>query len=422
MLLPPLPDLWRYRRSLGLGLSLSLAAEIRREWERLGLSRRVAGKRIALGLGSRGITGLVEAAQTLVACIRQAGGEPFVVPAMGSHGGATGEGQRDMLAGLGLTPESLNCPVISSMEVVDFGPSPEGHALYCDAQAARADGILLFNRIKAHTSFSGPVESGIQKMLAIGLGKERAATWLHAHGPSGLADKMPQVARALLSRLPFIAGFAVLEDAAHQPARLEAMTAENLSRRETELLAYAKSLSPRLPAQSLDLLVVDQVGKNISGTGMDTHVIGRLRIAGEAEPTAPKIAAITALRLTEATHGNALGIGLADFTTARLAAQVDFAATSRNVAATGNLERGRLPLVFPSDQEAISAALRHVFRRQPDAVANARILRIANTLELGEGWCSSAVLQEIRELPGMVISESAQPWGFSDLGDLAIPA
>ncbi len=421
MSLPALPNLWRYRRPLGLGLSLSLAAEMRREWDRLGLSSHVAGKRIALGLGSRGITGLVEAARTLVACILQAGGEPFVVPAMGSHGGATGEGQREMLAGLGLTPESLNCPVISSMEVVDFGPSPEGHPLYCDAQAAKADGILLFNRIKAHTSFSGPVESGIQKMLAIGLGKEKAATWLHAQGPSGLAHQMPQVARALLSRLPFIAGFAVIEDAAHQPARLEAMTAENLSTRETELLIYAKSLAPQLPVQNLDLLIVDQVGKNISGTGMDTHVIGRLRIAGEAEPTAPKVAAIAALRLTEASHGNALGIGLADFTTTHLAAQVDFAATSRNVAATGNLERGRLPLAFPNDQEAILASLRHVFRRHPEGMANARILRIANTLELGEGWCSPALLQEIRALPGMWMAESAQPWGFSSEGDLQIP-
>lgn len=390
------PLFHRFKRRLGNAQPIDLVAAIRSEWQRLNLAQTVAGKRIALGLGSRGITGLALAAKTLVDLLLEAKALPFVFPAMGSHGGATAEGQKQVLADLGISETFLGCPIFSSMEVVDFGPSPDGWPLYCDALAAQADGILLFNRIKAHTSFTSEVESGIHKMLAIGLGKEKAATYLHAHGPSGLAQRMPQVARALAAHLPFLAGFAVIEDAAHQPAHLEALTPQNLAEREPALLQQAKSLAARLPVDLLDVLVVDAIGKDISGTGMDTHVIGRLRIAGETEPTSPKVAAIVALGLTQATHGNALGIGLADFTTAKVARQIDFTATARNVAATGNLERGRLPLVFPTATEAVEAAVKHVFRRDPGRMTQARILRIANTLELAEGYASEALAKDMQ--------------------------
>jgi hypothetical protein len=403
------PLFHRFKRRLGVPNSVDITRAISVEWARLDLSSQVVGKRIALGLGSRGITGLTTAAKTLVDLLHAAGAKPFIVPAMGSHGGATAEGQRDMLAGLGLTEAFLGCPIFSSMEVVDLGPSPEGLPLYCDALATHADGILLFNRIKAHTSFSGEVESGIHKMLAIGLGKEKAATFMHAQGPSGLSSQIPKVARALAAKLPFLAGFAVVEDAAHQPALIEALTPGNFADREPQLLAYAKSLAARLPVEALDVLIVDRMGKDISGTGMDTHVIGRLRIAGEPEPVSPRIDAIVALGLSQATHGNALGIGLADFTTAALAGQIDFTATARNVAATGNLERGRLPLVFPSASEAVTAAVKHVFRRNPGQAAHARILRIANTLELAEGLASAALADEMLKAPDLLDWGPAEP-------------
>jgi hypothetical protein len=413
-----LPRFHRFTRRLSNDTPLALEEAISKEWERLNLSEKVNGKRIALGLGSRGITGLVVAAKTLVQCIQSAGGLPFVVPAMGSHGGATGPGQLEMLAALGLTPESLGCDFVSSMEVVDLGPSPEGWPLYCDRYAAQADGIFLFNRIKAHTSFTGEVESGIHKMLAIGLGKEKAATWLHAHGPKGLAETMPKVARLLAQRLPFLAGFAVIEDAAHQPNRIEAITPDTMEKREPDLLAYAKTLAPTLPVSKLDVLVIDTIGKNMSGTGMDTHVIGRLRIQGEKEPTSPEIKAIVALRLSEISHGNALGIGLADFTTANLVSQMDFTATARNVFATGNLERGRLPLVFPSDLEAIQAAVTQVFRRNPQGASTARIMRISNTLDLATGWCSESLHAEMAAMPGITWEGAAREWGFNESGEV----
>jgi len=408
-----------FRRVLGLPQPLDIPAAILAEWRRLDLGKDMTGKSIALGVGSRGITGLPEAAKCLIDLIHAAGGKPFIIPAMGSHGGATGPGQADMLAGLGITEKAMGCPIHSSMELSDYGISPEGIPLFCDKAAASADGILLFNRVKAHTSFTAPVESGIHKMIAIGLGKEKAATWLHAQGPSGLARNMPLMARALVRKVPFLAGFAVVEDAAHQPAKITALTADDMEEKEPALLAYAKSLSPSLPVEAIDLLIVDEIGKNISGTGMDTHVIGRLRIQGELEPLSPQVAAIVALRLSEATHGNALGIGLADFIPRDMLAQVDFDATARNVYATGNLERGRIPLVFPDDRAAIQAALQFVFRREPTRQANARILRIANTLELGRGWFSPALNEEMSGVPGLSLWGEPQVWPFDAQGKLA---
>ena len=404
-----LPQFYRVKRSLQ-GLPPIQADDVLdAEWDRLALD--VSGKRIAIGVGSRGITDLPAMVKRLVDRVKGAGGEPFIVPAMGSHGGAVPAGQLEVLESLGITPATMGCPLEATMDTVVVGHTAGGLPAHFDAIAAKADGILLINRVKMHTSFHGPLESGIHKMLAIGMGKERAATLLHSRGPDGLRDDMPEVARVLLAKLPFLAGFGVVEDGTHRPVALRGLSAGEAEEGERELLLLSKSLAPGLPFNDIDVLVIDHMGKDISGTGMDTNVIGRLRIPGKPEPSSPKVKAIVVCDLTDATHGNALGMGLADFATQRLADKVDFRLTAKNVLASGFLERGRVPLVLGDAAEALRAALDHVFRDNSDGQARARVVRIASTLDLQEFRVSENLIAEARKLPGYLEDQGPEPFG-----------
>jgi hypothetical protein len=414
-----LPLFYRVQRSLQGRPPIDPAAAIDAEWERLGLDAQLADRaralgrspRVALGVGSRGITALPAMVRRLVERLGAAGAEPFLVPAMGSHGGATAEGQVEVLASLGVTEAAMGCPLRATMDTVALGRTPGGLPAYFDAYAAAADAVMLVNRVKIHTSFHGPLESGLHKMLAIGLGKEKAATLLHSRGPDGLRDDMPAVARLLLAKVPFLAGFGVVEDGTHRPVALRGLSAAELEPGERELLDLARSLAPALPFADLDVLVVDRMGKDVSGTGMDTNVIGRLRIPGKPEPIAPRIKAIVAGDLTEATHGNALGMGLADFATRALAAKVDFGLTAKNVLASGFLERGRLPLVLDDAAAALRAAIDHAYRDRPGEKANARIVRIASTLDLEAFDVSENLIGEARRLPGYLRDSGPAPFG-----------
>jgi hypothetical protein len=414
-----LPLFYRVKRSLQGRPPIDPAVAIDAEWARLGLDAVLAGRaaalgrppQVVLGVGSRGITELPRMVRRIVERLRAAGAEPFLAPAMGSHGGATPEGQIEVLASLGVTPEAMGCPLKATMDTVVVGHTPGGLPAHFDAYAAAADGVMLVNRIKVHTSFHGPLESGLHKMLAIGLGKEKAATLLHSRGPDGLRDDMPEVARALLAKVPFLAGFGVVEDGTHRPVALRGLAAAELEAGERELLDLARSLAPALPFADLDVLVVDRMGKDVSGTGMDTNVIGRLRIPGKPEPASPRIRAIVACDLTEATHGNALGMGLADFTTRALAGKVDFRLTAKNVLASGFIERGRLPLVLDDAAEALRAALAHVFRDRPQERDGARVVGIGSTLELEEFRVSESLIAEARKLPGYLEDAGPEPFG-----------
>jgi hypothetical protein len=369
----------------------------------------VKGKRVAIGIGSRGVAGIDTIARELAAQVRQSGGEPFIVPAMGSHGGATPEGQRMLLSSLGVTEESTDSPICATMDTVVIGQTARGLPVHLDRHVAEADGLIIANRIKPHTDFHGPTESGLLKMLAIGLGKEHGAALLHSYGLVGIRDYVPEVASVTLEKSPFLAGFATVEDGYHRPVRLQAFGAADLPSGERELLALANRLMPRLPVDDIDVLIVDCLGKEISGSGMDTNIIGRLRIHGEPEPISPRIKAIVALDLTEATHGNAIGIGLADFTTQRLLSRIDFKITAVNVFTSGFLERGRIPLVFATDAEAVEAALIHVFRANQRAIPTARVMRIENTLALEKLWVSPALLDEVKVSEGFVSASAPEP-------------
>src|SRR5690606_9310298 len=397
-----IPPLATVRRRLPAGEPVDIDATLSREWQRLNLADQVRGKRIAIGIGSRGVAGVVTIARRLVALVRDSGGEPFIVPAMGSHGGATPEGQIEVLAGLGVTEASAGCPVRATMETVVLGETADGFPLHFDRYAAEADGLIIANRVKIHTDFHGPHESGLLKMLAIGLGKENGAARIHSYGVHGLRDIMPEVARALLPKINLVAGIATVEDGYHRPVLLEVLRPDNLIEREQALLDEARRLMPRLPVDDIDVLIVDLMGKDISGAGMDTNVIGRWRIAGEPEPDAPRVKALVVLDLTEASHGNATGVGLADFTTRRLLDKIDFPVFTKNIFTSGFPLRGYIPLVYETDEAAIDAALTHVFRANPSGRGSARVMRIRSTLDLETVQVSPSLLDEVRASEGFI--------------------
>ena len=397
-----LPPLCTVKRQLPAGEPVVPEVALAAAWERKGLAAQVSGKQVAIGIGSRGVAGIVEIARSLVRLVQTSGGSPFIVPAMGSHGGATAAGQLEVLAGLGVTQESMGCPLRATMEVELLGTTEQGYPLHLDRNVAEADALIIANRIKVHTDFHGPHESGLLKMLAIGLGKERGASWIHSHGIPGLRDIMPLIGAGLLQRVPLVAGIATVEDGYHRPVELEVFSADELVAGEQRLLQRSRDLMPRLPVDDIDLLIIDRMGKDISGAGMDTNIIGRLLMEGEAEPVAPRVKAIVVLDLTPASHGNATGIGLADFMTRRLYEKIDLPLTTLNVFTSGGLLRGRLPLVYEDDEQTIDMALRHLFRSCPAEREQARVVRIDNTLDLETVQVSASLLEELSEAPDLL--------------------
>lgn len=409
-----IPPLATVRRRLPAGEPVDIDATLSREWARQGLADEVRGKRIAIGIGSRGVAEVVTIARRLVALVRDSGGEPFIVPAMGSHGGATPEGQIEVLAGLGVTEASAGCPVRATMETVVLGETADGFPLHFDRNVVEADGLIIANRVKIHTDFHGPHESGLLKMLAIGLGKENGAARIHSYGVHGLRDIMPEVARALLPKIKLVAGVATVEDGYHRPVLMEVLRPDSLIEREQRLLDEARRLMPRLPVDDIDVLIVDLMGKDISGAGMDTNVIGRWRIAGEPEPDAPRVRALVVLDLTEASHGNATGVGLADFTTRRLLDKIDFPVFTKNIFTSGFPLRGYIPLVYETDEAAVDAALTHVFRVNPPGRESARVMRIRSTLDLEEVQVSASLLDDVRASDGFIEADEPRPLDFQD--------
>ena len=354
-----------------------------------------AGAEVAIAVGSRGITDLATVVGRVGAWVRAAGAHPFLVPAMGSHGGGTAEGQRDVLESYGLG--ALGCPIRSSMDVVTLPTGASPLPVHTDANAARAAATILVNRVKPHTDFHGPFESGLMKMAAIGLGKQVQAELVHAHGTRGLRELAPQIARQVLAAGNVVLGVAIVENALDQTMAVDAMPVGDIERREPALLALARAHMPRLPVDELDVLLIDRMGKDISGVGMDTNVIGRIMIAGEADPATPNIAMIACHALTPASHGNATGVGLADVVTAALAKAIDQEITRTNIVTSGFLLRGKLPVVADDDRHAWLLCLRGAGVIDPAAV---RAVRIVDTLHCSDLWVSDAVLPDLIALDG----------------------
>ncbi len=361
------------------------------EWSSRGCD--LQGKSVAVAAGSRGITGGVEIIRVLISFLKKEGARPFLIPAMGSHGGATGEGQEDILRRYGLTEDSLGIPVRSSMEVVEVGRAPTGLPVYCDAAAAAADGLIIVNRIKEHTDFEAKYESGLVKMMVIGLGKQKGAATLHNLGVRGFREEMARFAEVAIANTPLLFGIGIVENAFNRPAILEVVDRDSIFEREAMLLREAKRLSPGILVDELDVLVVEEMGKDISGTGMDANVIGRRLIFGEEEPASPRYTRIVVLSLSENSHGNAVGIGLADVCSRRLTDRIDLESTYINTITATSIERVKIPLTAETDREAIEIALKTCWVSEHE---NARMAVIRNTKALETVWFSEGMLPTLQ--------------------------
>ena len=371
-------------------------------------SRITPGARIALTAGSRGISHIESILAASVAALRELGAEPFIVPAMGSHGGATAEGQVEVLAGYGITEERVGAPVRATMDVVEVGRTSSDVPVYMDRLAWEADGVVVCGRVKAHTAFKAPIESGLCKMLAVGLGKQRGAETMHA---SGLARTIPEAARVSLATGRVVLGLAIVENAADEPFRIEAVSPDGFHEADQRLLDVSNALLPRIPFEQLDVLVVDWIGKNISGSGMDPNVIGMWRrLGGERKPDYKRI---VVRDVTPESHGNAIGIGWADFTTRRLVESIDRAAMEMNCITANAPDVARIPISTPTDREAIELAIKTAAVTGP-----VRLARVHSTLRLEELYVSEALFEEAKSLASVEVLDEPAPMAFDDAGRL----
>ena len=411
-----LPRLATIRQPVPTAPLNDVARTVRAELARLNLSAQIMpGARIAVVAGSRGITDYALVIKTVIEELHALGAAPFIFPAMGSHGGATADGQRQVLAEHGVTAAAMGCPVHSALDVVEIGRTTTGMPVFCDARAYASDGIIIVNRVKPHTDFHGPTESGLTKMIAIGLGKRHGAELLHQRGVRGLREDIPRVAAVQLANAPIIGGLAIVEDGAHHVSWVQAVRAADIPQVEPQLLERARQLMATLPVAACDVLIIDQIGKDMSGVGMDPNIIGRLYIDGEPEPATPQIGQIVALRLTPASHGNATGIGFADVTTQQLIDAMDAEITRINIVTSGFPLRGRIPTIMPDDRAAIIHALRLA---QPTASANPTVVRIQNTLSLATLQISEQLLHDVLSRSGVELLAPPHDLRFSAAGAL----
>lgn len=390
------------------------------------------GAAIAITAGSRGIRSIDVILKTVISLLQHKGYRPFLVSAMGSHGGGEAEGQREVLASLGITVQSMGAEVQCSCEVVQLGvttgdPLPSsadqsagiaGLPVYMAKEAFEADGILVINRIKPHTAFQGDYESGLLKMIAVGLGRAAGANSVHSLGAKQLAAAIPSIARVCLEKAPVIGGIAIVENAEEETAIVEGIPAESMFAAEKRLLQEAKKMMPTLPVSRIDLCLVGEMGKNYSGTGMDSNIIGRMRIHGVAEPELPNIAYIGVLGLSEASHGNAAGIGLADFTTDAVVQSIDKQATYLNCLTSGFVMRAAIPMSLANDRELVDKAMFALKARNPETV---RLVYVKNTLHLEDVWVSGPVFEELRYNPNCTLLEGPFALDFDRNGKLALP-
>ncbi len=374
----------------------------------------LAGRTVAVAVGSRGIDRIAEVVTATIAKLKRYGARPFIFPAMGSHGGATAVGQREVLGTFGITEELVGAPINDSMETVEFGRTESGIRVFVSRPALEADFILIINRVKPHTDFaSEQIGSGLRKMLLIGLGKADGAFECHRYATQrGYEPVLLEVSAFILNKLHSILGLALVEDGYHRLARIEAMPGSQIAAREPELFRLSRSWMSRLPFDRIDALVIDEMGKNISGSGMDPNVLGR---RGHLETVNPRqeVRAIYVRGLTPETHGNAIGLGMADIVSERLVNAMDRVSTYTNALSAMTPASVRIPMYFSNDAECLSAALR-MAGADP---AGARIVRVRNTLALDRFVASSAYASEIPERGDLTVLESSQDWRFTPAGD-----
>jgi hypothetical protein len=380
------------------------------------------GARIAVAVGSRGISNLETIVSAVVATLKEAGTQPFILPAMGSHGGATPEGQAQLLAEYGVTPQKLGVPIKAAMDVERIGMTPEGVEVFCSVEALRADGIVIVNRIKPHTDFRGAIGSGILKMSVIGLGKRTGAASFHvAASQHGYEEMLRSMARVVREKAPILCGLAIIENQLHETARLALLQPADMERGEEVLFQEATRLMPALPFEEIDLLIVDRIGKNISGAGMDPNIIGRgvhgySSFLGQKNLPPPRIKRIFVRDLTPETHGNAIGIGFADLTTTRLVEAMDKKVTYVNALTSLTPNGAKIPIHVDTDREAVELALNSVGLAD---ITQARVVRIADTLSLEKLQVSEAYLPSLGKRNELELKREPTEMKFDTVGNLA---
>lgn len=386
------------------------------EMRRLNIQGKIKpGMRIAITAGSRGISNNVLILATVVSELKSYGAQPFLILCMGSHGGATPKGQLEVLRALGVTEASVHCPIISQMDVVELAHTQEGFPVYIDKVAASADGIVVVNRVKSHTEYTGDIESGLMKMITIGLGKHKGALAAHRYTVQyGYQTVIPSIAREVLKLAPILFGLAVVENTHNETARVVAVDPGSFEETEKALLKEAKKFLATLPFDKLDILIVDEMGKEISGTGIDTNVIGRVMFVGSPEPKWPRITRIVVLDLTEESCGSAMGVGLADFVTRRLVSKIDYRVTYINCLTAMAPEKARLPTVGETDREAIEWAVQTIGAVEPQ---QARVVKIKNTSDLSKLYVSQSLVPEIKIKPNWEIEREGHEMYFDSEGN-----
>lgn len=411
----PLPRMAKVRQNFPVSEIKDVPAGLREQLGKAGVGDRIKpGMRIAIAVGSRGVAEIPTLARVTAEEIKRRGGHPFIVPGMGSHGGATAEGQKDVLANLGVTEASAGCEILSSMEVVELGRLPVGLPVYMDKYAYGADGIVVINRVKPHTAFRGPNESGVAKMITIGLGKQKGAESCHAYGFGVAAEFIPAMARITLAKAPILFGVATVENAYDHIAKIVAMPASELIATDAALLLEAKAGMARICFDDpIDVLIIDQIGKDISGDGADPNIMGRYPTPFASG--GPKVSKMVILDLTEATHGNANGIGHAEFTTRKLVNKIDFPMTYANCLTSTVAQPGKLPIILDDDRDAILAAMKTCNARD---LTQARVVRIKDTLRIGEIYISESMLAEAATTPEIEVISPPAEMVFDAAGNL----
>lgn len=412
------PRMYRIRQSFDTPRLGDVALAVREQLASLHLGSRVQpGQTVAITVGSRGVANVALITREIVQHFAALGAKPFVVPAMGSHGGATAAGQRAVIESFGVTEEYIGCPIKATMETVIIDRTPQEIAVHFDKNAAEADHVFIANRIKPHTMFVGPIESGLHKMMLIGLGKQAGAVLYHRAIKSfTFLEIIRAVGDVVVKRCRVLGGLGIVENAFEETALVEGVPAEKFYEREVELLEKARAWMPRLPLNDIDLLVIDEIGKEISGTGMDTNIVGRkFNDHAATADDATNCRRIFIRGLTEKTHGNGTGIGLCEFTNRRTVEALDMESTTVNCVTAGHVTAAMIPVNFVTDREVVQTALKTLGLTEPE---DARVVQIKNTLLLEEILVSEACLPQLQDNPRITILSGPFDWEFDEAANL----
>jgi Domain of unknown function (DUF362) len=406
-----LPKMYRLRQRFDETKVENLEETVKGALGKLSLAAIKAGQRVAITGGSRGIADIADILKAVVDFVKSFDAQPFIFPAMGSHGGATAEGQVGVLEQLGVTESYLKAPILSSMEVEEIARTEDGVPVFADKNALAADHIVVVNRIKSHTKFKGPLESGLMKMMAIGMGKLKGAELYHKAAVQHTFPKIiADAARLVIQRTPVLCGVGIVENAYGRTALVSAIEPEAIERREKELLLLSKKMMAKLPFNDIDLLIVDEMGKDISGVGIDPNVTGRNRDLLGVFDHPVQVKRLFVRDLTAKSKGNAVGIGLTDLTTRRLVDKIDYAATYKNCITGISLEKAAVPMHFVTDREAIEVGLGSIGLTPPE---KSKIVRIKNTNRLEVVEVSEAFAAEIKNRADLEIIAEPQPMVFN---------